>query len=150
MGQSLSKIYVHIIFSTKRREPILNQSVSPKLHKYLSGICSNLKCNPVQIGGYKDHVHILCLLSKDITVIQLVQHLKQGSSKWIKLQSPDFHAFYWQNGYAAYSVNPRNIEKVSKYIINQPQHHRSKTFKEELIRMLENLDMQYDPEYLFD
>lgn len=150
MSQSLSKIYVHIIFSTKKREPILKKSVSSKLYQYLGGICSNLKCNPVQIGGFKDHVHILCLLSKGITVIQLVQHLKQGSSKWIKLQSPELHTFYWQKGYAVYSVNPRNIEKVSRYIINQPQHHRNKTFKEELIRMLDNLDMQYDPEYLFD
>ena len=84
MGQSLVKNYLHIIFSTKNRENLILEEVENELYSYIGGICKNLECNPVQIGGYKNHVHILCLLSKKITLMKLVEEIKSHSSKWIK------------------------------------------------------------------
>ena len=87
MGQSLNKIYVHLVFSTKHRNPLITDSIKDELFNYLGGICKNLECNPIQVGGYKDHVHILCLLSKKITLMKLLEEIKSHSSKWIKTKS---------------------------------------------------------------
>jgi REP element-mobilizing transposase RayT len=116
MPQSLSKVYVHLTFSTKERYPFIDNAVKERLWEYLGGICKGLECNPVQVGGYKDHIHILCLLSKKITQIRLVEEVKKQSSKWIKTQDAKYAKFYWQDGYGIFSVNPSEIEKVVEYI----------------------------------
>ena len=84
MGQSLVKNYIHIVFSTKEREPFILESIEVELHVYLGGVCKKLGCQPVKIGGFNDHVHVLCLLSKNVTLVKLVEELKSHSSKWIK------------------------------------------------------------------
>jgi putative transposase len=131
MSQSLVKNYIHIIFSTKNREPLINPGVEEELHRYLAGICQKLACEPVQIGGYTDHIHVLCALSKKITLIKLVEELKSHSSKWIKTQDATLNHFYWQNGYGAFSVNPSQIDVARQYIENQHEHHKTKSFQDE-------------------
>src|SRR3970040_715960 len=106
MGQSLSKIYVHLIFSTKHRQPLIVDNIEGKLHAYLGGICRGLECPPIKVGGWLDHVHILCMLSKKISLIKLLQDLKSGSSKWVKTNGRMFGQFYWRDGYGAFSVSP--------------------------------------------
>jgi putative transposase len=106
MPQSLAKIYVHIIYSTKHRQPLIHSSIEAELHKYLGGICNKLECNPVMIGGYTDHVHVLCTLSKKLALIKLIEELKSHSSKWIKTKDEKLKSFYWQDGYGAFSVDP--------------------------------------------
>ncbi len=98
MPQSLSKVYVHITFSTKNREKLIDDTIAPKLYEYLGGVCKGLECYPVQIGGYKDHVHILCILSKKIAQIKLLEEVKKQSSKWIKTKGMAYSNFYWQDG----------------------------------------------------
>jgi putative transposase len=128
MGQSLVKNYVHIIFSTKHRQPLIHPPVAAELHSYLGGICNKLDCQVIKVGGYSDHIHILCILSKKITLIKLMEELKAHSSKWIKTKGEDYRNFYWQDGYGAFSVNPTEIDTVVAYIANQHEHHRKKTF----------------------
>ncbi|MGC4128263.1 MAG: IS200/IS605 family transposase [Bergeyella sp.] len=150
MGQSLNKIYVHLVFSTKHREPLITDSIKEELFNYLGGICKNLECNPIKVGGYKDHVHILCLLSKKIALMNLLEKVKSNSSKWIKTKGKEFENFYWQDGYGAFSVNPTEIEIVKKYIENQEEHHKKKTFQEEFLAFLKKYNVEYDEKYVWD
>ncbi|WP_027376578.1 IS200/IS605 family transposase [Kaistella palustris] len=150
MGQSLNKIYIHLVFSTKHRNPLISAKIEEELFKYLGGICKNLECDPIQIGGYRDHVHILCLLSKKIALMKLLEEVKSHSSKWIKTKGHEFKNFYWQNGYGAFSVNPTEIETVKNYIINQEVHHQNKSFQEELLLFLKKYNVEYDERYIWD
>lgn len=150
MSQSLSKIYVHLIFSTKNRVPLISDDIKDELFNYLGGVCRNLECNPLQVGGYKDHVHILCLFSKKITLIKLLEEIKSSSSKWIKTKDGKFSNFYWQSGYGAFSVNPAEIEVVKTYIQNQEKHHKLKSFQEEYRAFLKKYDVEYSEEYVWD
>nr|WP_303649288.1 IS200/IS605 family transposase [Chryseobacterium edaphi] len=150
MSQSLSKIYVHIIFSVKNREPLIQDTIKEELFNYLGGICKNLECYPIQVGGYRDHVHILCILSKKVPLVKLLEDIKSSSSKWIKTKGEMFSNFYWQSGYGAFSVNPTEIEVVKNYIINQEEHHRTKSFQDEYRAFIKKYDVQYNEEYVWD
>ncbi len=149
MGQSLIKNYIHLIFSTKSRENFIDENIENELFSYLGGICKNLECNPVQMGGYRNHVHILCLLSPKITLAKLLEELKSHSSKWIKTKGEKYSNFYWQNVYGAFSVNPNQIDVVKKYIINQKEHHKIKSFQEEYLQILKKYDIEFDEKYLW-
>jgi putative transposase len=150
MPQSLCKICTHIVFSTKHRQPFIDKSIEIELFKYLAGICNNLECLPINVGGYIDHVHILCLLSKKITVIKLLEEIKKSSSKWMKTNGDRYKNFYWQDGYGAFSVNNDDIHIVSKYILNQEQHHNTKSFKNEFRELLDRYGIEYDEKYVWD
>lgn len=150
MPQSLSKVYVHITFSTKNRQKLIDDEISPRLYEYLGGICKGLGCHPVQVGGHKDHVHILCILSKKIAQIKLLEEVKKQSSKWIKTVSSKYQNFYWQDGYGIFSVNPSEIDVVIKYIQNQEEHHKKRTFQDELRAFLKKYNVDYDEKYVWD
>ncbi len=139
MGQSLVQNYLHITFSTKQREHLINEFIENELHRYLAGICNNLNCTAIKIGGHSNHIHILCLLSKKITLMKLLEELKKQSSLWIKSKGNSFQNFYWQNGYGAFSVNPTEINTVVQYINNQHEHHKKWTFKEEFRAFLKKI-----------
>lgn len=150
MSQSLNRIYVHLIFSTKNRVPLITDDIKDELFNYLGGVCKNLECNPLQVGGYRDHVHILCLLSKKMTLVKLLEEVKSSSSKWIKTKDEKFSNFYWQSGYGAFSVNPTEIDVVIKYIQNQEEHHKVKNFQDEYRAFLKKYDVEYDEKYVWD
>ncbi|OFY63898.1 MAG: transposase [Bacteroidetes bacterium RIFCSPLOWO2_02_FULL_36_8] len=150
MAQSLSKVYIHQVFSTKYRQHILSPVIQPKLFNYLSGIYNNLECYPVKIGGFTDHVHILSILSKKITIIKLLEEVKKNSSKWIKTMGAEFINFHWQDGYGAFSVNPAEISVVSDYIERQEEHHRKVNFQDELRAFLKKYAVEYDERYVWD
>ena len=150
MGQSLVKNYVHIVFSTKYRQALIYPPYESELHAYMGGICKALECPVLAVGGYTDHVHILCLLSKKIPLMQFLKELKANSSKWMKTKHPDLSNFYWQDGYGAFSVNPAEVEIVIRYIQNQHAHHHEKTFNEEYLAFLEEYHVDYDERYVWD
>ena len=150
MGQSLVKNYLHIIFSTKHREPTILEPVRIELFSYLGGICKNLECYPVKVGGYTDHVHILCLLSKRIALMKFLEEIKSHSSKWMKTRGPSLQNFYWQDGYGAFSVNPVDVDIVKTYIETQDEHHKEKSFKDEFLAMLQEYGVAYDERYIWD
>ncbi len=137
-------------FSTKERYPYIDENIKERLWEYLGGICKGLECNPIQVGGYRDHIHILCLLSKKVTQIKLIEEVKKQSSKWIKMQNTRYAKFYWQDGYGIFSVNPSEIHTVIEYIRNQEEHHKKRPFKEELIAFLKKYKVEYDERYLWD
>lgn len=150
MGQSLAKNYIHIVFSTKHRLPLIDNAVEDELHSYLGGICNKLECYAVRVGGYNDHIHILCMLSKKTALMKLVEEVKAHSSKWIKTKGEPYANFYWQDGYGAFSVNPGEVDIVVNYIKNQHQHHAKNSFKEEYLTVLKKNDVAFDERYLWD
>jgi putative transposase len=150
MPQSLSKVYTHIIFSTKNREKLIDENIQPVLFEYLGGICKGLECNPVRVGGYLDHVHVLCTLSRTISQATLLEKLKKESSKWIKTKGEKYRNFYWQNGYGIFSVNPTETKIVTEYINNQAEHHKKRTFQDEFRAFLKKYNVEYDERYVWD
>jgi len=150
MGQSLVKNYIHIVFSTKYRQPLINEAIEDELYSYIGGICNALGCPPIKIGGYYDHVHILCMLSKKITLMKLLEQVKSHSSKWIKTKDESLKNFYWQDGYGAFSVNPAEVDVVIKYIANQKKHHSKKTFQDEYRTFLKKYKVEFDERYVWD
>ncbi len=150
MGQSLVNNYIHIIFSTKLRVSLIHEPIQNELYSYIGGICKEMECQPIKIGGYIDHIHILCMLSKKIALMNLLEEVKSHSSKWMKTKGTDFKNFYWQNGYGAFSVNPSEIDKVIAYIENQKEHHRKKSFQEEYRAFLKKYKVEYDERYVWD
>jgi putative transposase len=149
MGQSLVKNYIHIVFSTKHREPLIKQTLETELYSYLGCICKKLECPVIKVGGYTDHIHILCMLSKKITLAKLMEQLKSHSSKWIKTKGSEYSNFYWQDGYGAFSVNPSQVAIVVNYIANQKEHHRKKTFKKEYRAFLKKYEVEFDERYVW-
>ncbi len=150
MGQSLVKNYVHIVFSTKHREPLIHPPLEEELHAYLGGICNKLECTVLKVGGHTDHIHILCMLSKKITLMKLMEELKSHSSKWMKTRGPGYENFYWQDGYGAFSVNPSEVDTVIAYIANQHEHHSKKKFQDEYRAFLKKYNVDYDERYVWE
>ena len=139
MGQSLVKNYMHIVFSTKYRQPLILPAYEAGLHSYLGGICKSLECPPIKIGGYTDHVHILCMLSKKIALMKLLEEIKSHSSKWMKTLDASLDNFYWQDGYGAFSVTPKGVGQVISYIANQHDHHGAYSFQDEYREILNTM-----------
>ena len=151
MPQSLTQVYLHVVFSTKDRRPFLRDpTVRDETHKYLGGTCNNRDCPVLRVGGTADHVHILCRLGRTITVADLVKELKRESSQWLKTKSGDLTDFYWQNGYGAFSVSPSHVEVLRDYIGNQEEHHRQESFQDEFRRLLKKYGLEWDERYVWD
>ena len=150
MPQSLSRILVHLVFSTKDRLRVLTPDICAELHPYLAGTLSNNECPPLQVGGVEDHVHILFGLSRTRTIADVVERVKTGSSKWIKTKGAALASFHWQKGYGAFSVSDSEAEGVIEYIRNQATHHKTTTFKAEYRVLLECHRVPYDERYVWD
>ena len=129
MPQSLAKVNVHIVFTTKYGQEFITDEIRSELHSYTIGVLSNLGSYTYEIYANPDHIHILCTLPRTITMADLVSKIKITSSKWLKNKGiPDF---YWQDGYGIISVSSSKVEAVKKYIKNQPQHHTEVGCKDE-------------------
>ncbi len=150
MGQSLVQNYMHIIWSTKNRVPLIKPEIEKSLHAYLAGICSEHDSPAIKVGGYIDHIHILCRISKNISISNFMGHIKKSSSKWAKTKGGQFSSFYWQDGYGAFSVSPSNVDRVVAYIENQHEHHKTKSFKEEFRLFLKKYKVDFDERYVWD
>ena len=151
MPQSLAQIYLHIIFSTKDREPLLVDKVfRERLHAYLAGTCLQSDSPALIIGGVADHVHILNRLGRTIDVATLLRELKRDSSKWVKDNDPRLRGFQWQAGYGAFSVSPSHVDALVEYIQNQDEHHRAVTFQQEFRRICKKYGLAIDERYVWD
>ena len=151
MAQSLAKILLHMVFSTKERQPFLrDQALREELHRYLGGILTNLECQPLIVGGVEDHVHLLFAHSRTATVADVVKELKRGSTVWLKTKSPALTEFAWQNGYGVFSIGQSQVEDVRAYIAGQEVHHRKISFQEEFHRLLQRYEIAFDERYVWD
>ena len=150
MAQSLSRVYLHITFSTKNRCPFIDEHIQSELWAYIGGVCHALECKSIRTDGHNDHIHICCLLSRKVTQVKLMEEIKKESSKWIKTKGEQYRNFYWQDGYGIFSVNPSEIEKVVDYIDKQHEHHKRYTFQEEFLAFLKKYGVEYDERYLWN
>ena len=151
MPQSLSAVYIHLVFSTKERRPLLrDRATREALHAYLGGISKTLDCPPITVGGMEDHVHLLARFSRTITQAEWVKELKRVSNLWLKERGRVYADFQWQGGYADFSVSQSNLERVKKYIANQEEHHRKLSFQDELRALLRKHNVEWDARYVWD
>jgi REP element-mobilizing transposase RayT len=151
MPQSLSAVYLHLVFSTKDRQPLLRDpALRSETHAYLGGVSKQLDCLPVIIGGVEDHVHILARHARTISQADWVKELKRVSSIWIKERDPSLRDFAWQSGYGVFSVSTSNLETVERYIANQEEHHRKTTFQDEYRAFLRRHGITWDEQYVWD
>ena len=151
MPQSLSKIWTHLIFSTKQRYPFLSdETIRHDLHKYLASTLKANNCPTLVVGGVSDHLHALFVLSKNHSIASIVYEIKRSSSKWVKRQATQLRKFHWQAGYGAFSVSASHVEQVERYIWNQERHHQKKSFQEEFREFLRRYKVDYDERYVWD
>ena len=151
MPQSLAKILLHTIFSTKNRRPFLRDvAVRTNMHSYLGGILNKLDCQPLIVGGTDDHVHGLHSLPRTCTVAEVVKEVQRGSSLWVKETYPNMAEFAWQSGYGVFSIGFSQVDAVRNYIGRQEEHHKRFSFQDELRRFLERYQIAYDERYVWD
>ena len=151
MSQSLSRILVHLIFSTKGRTPFLkSETIRKNLDAYMAGILRNCDSPAVIVKSVQDHAHILCVLSRNLALCKLLEEVKKSSSKWLKTKGEAYERFQWQAGYGAFSVSPSNEDAVRDYIRDQEKHHHRATFQEEFRRFLERHHVEFDERYVWD
>ena len=150
MAQSLARIIIHVIFSTKNRKPMIAPAIRDELNAYLAGVLKHYGCSPIEINCPPDHAHILCCLSKNHALAEIIEEVKKGSSRWVKTKSPLLSDFYWQGGYASSSVSQSNVEVVRRYIRSQDSHHHRTTFEDELRAFLRRHQIAYDERYVWD
>jgi putative transposase len=150
MAQSLAKIYIHIIFSTKNRELILHDDWREELFKILGGSANGIGCQSLIVGGIADHVHMLFQLGRTISIAEVVKSLKSQSSYWINQTRSLPVQFHWQAGYAAFSVSQSNVEKVREYIQRQQEHHIKESFQDELRTWLKRYEIEWDERFVWD
>jgi len=150
MPQSLANILIHRVFSTKYHEAVLPQSVWSSLHAYLAALSRTQGCECYQVGGVADHVHFAIRLSRTITTAKLVEAIKTESSKWIKRQAASLSEFSWQGGYGVFSVSPKRLNSLRKYIADQAEHHHVTSFQDEYRRLMDESGIEFDERYVWD
>jgi len=150
MPQSLSSILIHLVFSTKNREPYITTEIEPELHAYLAAVFRECHSPALTINGTANHIHSLFTLSRTVSIAEIVEEVKKRSSKWAKTKGSAHRNFQWQTGYGAFSVSQSNVAAVKKYIAGQKEHHRRKTFEEEYRSFLEKYGVAYDERYVWD
>jgi len=148
--QSLSNVILHIIFSTKDREPWLDSDVRPRMHAYLATVCRDLGSQFVHVGGVSDHIHVVANLPRTISIAEFIEQIKKTSSKWIKTLDVRYRGFFWQRGYGAFSVSPSQLHAGLRYIDAQQEHHRTRSFQEEYRDILRKHGVDFDERYVWD
>ena len=151
MPQSLARILVHTVFSTKDRRPLLrDKPLREELHRYLGGILTNHDCQPIIIGGVEDHVHLLSTLARTCQAAEMVKEAKRGSSLWLKSRSSELRDFAWQTGYGVFSIGQSQVDSVRNYIAGQEEHHKRISFQDEFREFLNRYEVEFDERYVWD
>ena len=149
MAQSLSQLYVHIVFHVKNNVILIRSEDEKELYAYIGGIIKANESFPIKINGTGDHLHILTTMSKNISLSKFVEEIKRNSSRWIKSKGDYYRFFAWQGGYSGYSVSQSKVPIVEKYIENQKEHHKKETFQEEYVKFLREYNVDFDEKYLW-
>ena len=148
MPQTLSFNLVHIVFSTKNRDSLINDGIASALHAYLAGTARKLDCECFRVGGVADHVHLAMRLATTRTAAKVVSEIKTGSSIWMKEHG--IRQFAWQRGYALFSVGPADVGALLRYIDAQKAHHRKRDFRDEMRAFFERYHVAFDERYVWD
>jgi putative transposase len=150
MPQSLSKVFIQIVFSTKNREPWLDTALRPSLHSYLATVVRDLDAEAFRVGGTADHVHIAATLPRTLSQADMVQQIKTSATHWLKRQHKSLAAFAWQRGYGVFSISKSQLSALTRYVDNQEEHHRKRTFQDEYRTILKRYGVEYDERYVWD
>ena len=152
MPQSLARVRVHLVFSTKYREPLLKTlELREHLYAYMAAVLRDKVDSPaIIVGGVEDHVHALVSLSRNVAISQVVKDAKTETTKWLKKQSDSLANMQWQAGYAAFSVSESRVATVERYISNQVDHHRNMTFQDEFRVICSQQGVEWDERYVWD
>ena len=151
MPQSLSVVYIYLVFSTKDRRPFLRDpKIRASLHAYLGAVSKKLDCAPILVGGVEDHIHLLARLGRTITQAEWVKELKRVSNQWLKEEATGLADFQWQGGYADFSVSQSNLQQVKEYVAAQEQHHQKMSFQDELRALLRKHQVEWDERHIWD
>ncbi|WP_089792803.1 IS200/IS605 family transposase [Chryseobacterium wanjuense] len=150
MANTYTQIYIQIVFAVKGRQNLISKENREELHKFIAGIVSNRNQKLFAVFAMPDHVHILVSMSPTGSISDLVRDIKAGSSKFINEKGWTKGKFSWQEGYGAFSYSKSSVDSVVKYILNQEEHHKKKTFQEEYLDFMEKFEIEYDPKYLFE
>jgi putative transposase len=150
MPQSLSMILIHLIFSTKDRFACIHKTLRPALHAYLATVSRDCACETYRVSGTGDHIHMAIRITRTLSISDFVMKIKTVSSAWMKEQRPELRNFSWQRGYGAFSISPSDLATLIRYIDNQEEHHRMKTFEEEYRSILALYGVEYDERYVWD
>src|SRR3989339_1206835 len=149
MPNTYTQINIHAVFAVKHRENIITRNYRDELHKYISGILTNLKQYPLAVNGWKDHVHIFFEMQPTSNLSDILQIVKANSSKWINTNNFVKGKFNWQNGFGGFSYSKSQRANVIRYIVNQEQHHEGISFKKEYLNLLEKFEIDFKDQYLF-
>ena len=148
MGQSLSQMYIHLVFGTKNRYPFIAEKIAPNLHGFIAGILKKMDSPAIIINSMPDHIHIFFCLSKNHSLADVVEEIKKTSSVWMKVNGVP--GFYWQPGYGSFSVSGSKVKIVERYIQQQQEHHLKMSFQEEVERFFKEYNVAgYDPVYFW-
>ncbi len=143
MANTYSQLYIHIVFAVKGRQNLISKKWKDEIYKYITGIITHQKQKLIAINGMPDHIHILVGIKPNIAISDLVRDIKSSSSKFINEQKWINGKFEWQTGFGAFSYGHSQLTTVIKYIENQEEHHKTKTFKEEYIAFLELFNIDF-------
>ena len=150
MSDTYTKLYIHIVFSVKGRQPLIPKQHKSELHQYITGIINNKKQKMMQINSMPDHIHILVGMTPDLALSDLVRDIKGSTTRFINRQRWVAEKFMWQEGFAAFSYSYSQLNTVITYIKNQEKHHSRTTFEDEYLELLKRFDVAYNPKYVFD
>lgn len=148
MAATLTRLLVHLVFSTKNRDPRISADLQESLYAYMGGLVRSERCSLLAIGGVSDHVHLLVRLHPDVAVASLVRKLKANSSRWLNNGRSQADRFAWQTGYGAFSTSESQVPVVKRYIANQPEHHKKWSFREEYLELLKRHRVEFDDRFL--
>ena len=150
MANTFASLFYHVVFSAKNRVGFIRPEIEERVWAYIGGIARKHKMTAIQVGGAEDHIHALVMAPPTLAPFEIAKYLKGDSSKWIHEEFPDLRGFGWQDGYGAFSVSKSNVPSVVKYIQDQREHHKTRTFQEEYLEFLGKHGVEYDERYLWD
>ncbi|MDQ2177324.1 IS200/IS605 family transposase [Marinifilum sp. D714] len=150
MANTYTQLYIQYVFSVKGRGNFIKEKFRDELEKVMCGIVTNHKCKTYAIYCNPDHTHIFVGMHPSVSPSKLMEQVKSGASNWLNHKKYIPGKFNWQDGYGAFTYSKSHIDRVVKYVLNQPEHHKKHTFREEYLSFLKKFDVDYDPEYLFE
>lgn len=145
-----SQLYIQVVFAVKNRQALIKEDWEERLYQYITGIVQSKGQKMLAINGVSNHIHIFINIKPNCSIADLVREIKKSSNKFINENKFTPFKFQWQEGYGVFSYSHSHIDRVAKYVMNQKEHHRKKTFKEEYLEMLQKMNVDYDNKYLFD
>lgn len=150
MAGTFSQIYIQVVFAVKGRENLLHKTWRDDVFKYMSGIIKGKNQKPIIINGVADHVHLFIGIKPSIAISDLVRDIKNNSTNFINNQKYEYGKFSWQEGFGVFSYSDSQINSVYHYILNQEEHHKKQTFKQEYLAFIEKFGIEYNEKYLFE